>query len=201
MNGQIHLKNETVATFPRYLISRGLPLPAEWAVKEPAEITLRDEQWNVLPSAGKVLQRRADGSIEWLLTDFILDFGSEQKHDVSIEHAPNPSMAVAHPVQFDSERRLDRPDFVHEDLSTRVQHPQRDQPIARGHILIPLAAGPFTDELHQKNEDAYKNDGIIHDGRRARRNVIPNRKHDDPPSPFYDLQGFVGYLHSIFYIP
>ncbi|MHB9106444.1 MAG: exo-rhamnogalacturonan lyase family protein [Armatimonadota bacterium] len=102
-HGLIHLHNETVTVFPRYPISRGMPLPAEWAVEEPDEVSLRDEQGNVLPSAGKVLQRRPDGSIEWLLADFILDFDAEQSHTVSIEHSPNPHVPVAHPVTVTEE--------------------------------------------------------------------------------------------------
>jgi len=102
-HGLIHLHNETVATFPRYPVSRGVPLPAEWAVKEADEICLKDEQGNAIPSAGKVLQRRSDGSVEWLLADFILDFDSEASHTVSIEHNTNPHAPVEHPVAVTEE--------------------------------------------------------------------------------------------------
>jgi len=98
-NPQIHLKNETVATFPRYLVSRGVPLPRAWAVREAGEITLRDETGQALPFDGTVLQRRPDGSVEWLQADVVLDFAPEQTHGVTIEHAPNPHTPVDHPVR------------------------------------------------------------------------------------------------------
>ncbi len=99
--GSIHLKNETVAAFPCYPVSRGIPLPAAWAVRSPDEVTLRDGQGRALPSAGTVLQRRPDGSVEWMLADFMLDFAPEQSHDVTIEHGPNPGIVPAHPVQVE----------------------------------------------------------------------------------------------------
>ena len=96
--GIIHLKNETVGTFPRYPVSRGIPLPASWGVQDPREVSLRDEAGQPVPCAGKVLQRRADGSIEWMLADFVLDFGSEEAHTLTIEHAPDAEPALDHPV-------------------------------------------------------------------------------------------------------
>jgi len=98
MSAQLTLKNETVAVFPRYLVSRGVPLPAAWGIQAPEEIALRDADGHAVPYAGTVLQRRPDGSIEWLLADFILDFASEQKRAVSIEHAPNPHQQMQYPV-------------------------------------------------------------------------------------------------------
>ena len=101
--GTLHLKNETVATFPRYLISRGVPLPAAWGVEEPGEVSIRDAGGNEVPSAGAVLQRRPDGSIEWMLADFILDFDSEQKHTVHVEHRPNSGLRPENSVELTEE--------------------------------------------------------------------------------------------------
>jgi hypothetical protein len=96
--GEIRLKNETLAAFPRYLVSRGLPLPAEWAVNCPEEVSIRDADGNEVPSAGTVLQRRADGSIEWMLDDFVLDFEPEEKQVVYIEHERNGNLTPENAV-------------------------------------------------------------------------------------------------------
>jgi len=97
------LKNETVAALPCHLISRGLPLPADWAVKEPHEVSIRDGEGNEVPSAGHVLQRRPDGSIEWLQVDMVLDFEAEQERTVNIVRRPNASRAPASPVTVEED--------------------------------------------------------------------------------------------------
>ena len=96
--GALTLKNETVAEFPHYLVSRGVPLPLEWGVKDPAEVSLRDADGNEVPSAGEVLQRRPDGSIEWMLCDFVLDFAPEQTHTVYVERRPTELPSVENEV-------------------------------------------------------------------------------------------------------
>ena len=98
-HGKITLKNETVSEFPRYCVSRGLPLPAEWDVREPGEVSVRTEDGTELPSAGTVLQRRADGSIEWLLTDLLVDLGPTEERTVHIEHVPNGTEPVENAVE------------------------------------------------------------------------------------------------------
>jgi hypothetical protein len=95
--GEIRLKNETVGAFPRYLVSRGLPLPAGWA-REPTEVSLRDEKGAEVPSAATVLQRRPDGSIEWLLFDFAVDMGPEETKSVFLERKPTQSPRVPNAV-------------------------------------------------------------------------------------------------------
>ncbi len=48
-----------------------MPLPSG-VVKTPGGVSIRDSRGRVLPSEGKVLQRRPDGSIEWLLMDILV---------------------------------------------------------------------------------------------------------------------------------
>jgi len=103
--GTIHLKNETIASFPRYLVSRGVPLPASWGIKEPDEVSIRDEDGAEIPSAGKALQRRPDGSIEWLLADFIVDLGPEGKKTVHIEKKPNRVPDLENPVRVSEDEQ------------------------------------------------------------------------------------------------
>ena len=64
--GEIRLYTETLADLSNYLLTRGVPLPPG-AVRNPAGVRVVNKAGKVLPSAGKVLQRRPDGSIEWLL--------------------------------------------------------------------------------------------------------------------------------------
>ena len=94
--GEIRLHNETLAVMD-YLIKRGIPLPPG-AVTDPAGARMVDEAGRELPSEGKVLQRRADGSIEWLLMDILVPLkGQEDKH-IYVETQPTAKPAVQSPV-------------------------------------------------------------------------------------------------------
>lgn len=81
--GEIHLKNETLAVLDNYLVTRGVPLPPG-KVDEPTQVSVVDADGNVLPSEGKVLQRRPDGSIEWLLLDLLVSLGPQEEKTVFI---------------------------------------------------------------------------------------------------------------------
>ncbi|MAE61763.1 MAG: hypothetical protein CMJ49_10460 [Planctomycetaceae bacterium] len=98
--GEIRLGNETVAEFPDYPISRGVPLPPG-KITDVDEVSLIDEQGDALPSEATVLQRRPDNSIEWMLVDTITSFAAEQKKKVYITFKPNPHTPVDHPIKVD----------------------------------------------------------------------------------------------------
>ena len=95
--GEIRLKNETVAVYPNYLISRGFPFPPG-RVKSPSDVCVRTAAGRCLPSAGEVLQRRRDGSIEWMRLDFLTHFGAEERQSVFVEMTPGDAPAPDHPV-------------------------------------------------------------------------------------------------------
>ncbi len=97
--GQLHIKNETLAKLDAYLLTRGIPLPPG-VVHDANAVTVRDAAGHLLPSAGKVLQRRPDGSIEWLLLDVLMQLDGQEQTSIDVEprgtDAPAPE--VAHPV-------------------------------------------------------------------------------------------------------
>jgi len=97
--GEIRIKNETLAVLENYLLTRGVPLPPG-AVKTPRGVAVRDPRGQVLPSAGKVLQRRPDGSIEWLLMDILLPLGGQEETSIFVETKPAPQPKVKNPVQL-----------------------------------------------------------------------------------------------------
>lgn len=102
-SGEIRIKNETVAELPNFLLSRGLPLPPG-AVTRPEDVRVRAKSGQILPSCGRVLQDRPDGSIEWLLLDVLLDLRGEEKTSIFLEPAratENPLADLAHPVKVD----------------------------------------------------------------------------------------------------
>ncbi|MHB0937972.1 MAG: exo-rhamnogalacturonan lyase family protein [Armatimonadota bacterium] len=103
--GEMRLHNETMAVLDNYLIRRGIPMPPG-AVTDPAGASIVDEQGNVLPSEGKVLQRRPDGSVEWLLMDILVPLqGQEDKH-IYIEPKAAAQPAVKHPVTVQDDGTL-----------------------------------------------------------------------------------------------
>lgn len=97
LRGELRLKNETLAALNHYMITRGIPLPPG-AVKQPKQVSVRDAKGRALPSAGKVLQRRPDGSIEWLLMDILVGLKGEETTSVFIETKPARAAQVKHPV-------------------------------------------------------------------------------------------------------
>lgn len=103
--GEIRLRNETLAVLKNHLISRGIPLPPG-RVKMESEVLISDAAGQVLPSAGKILQRRPDGSVEWILMDILLDLGPQEEKLIFIapESAPQPKVAHEVTVQDDGVR-------------------------------------------------------------------------------------------------
>lgn len=95
--GKIHVKNETLADMPVYLVTRGVPLPVG-AVSEPEGVSITDADGKPLPSAGKVLQRRRDGSIEWLLVDVQVPLGPQEQTSIYVEPQAAAQPQVKNPV-------------------------------------------------------------------------------------------------------
>lgn len=95
--GEIRLRNETLAELDAYLLTRGIPLPPG-LVREPEGVAIRDAAGRALPSAGRVLQRRPDGSIEWLRLDILLALKGEERTSIWIEPGVAAQPAVKHPV-------------------------------------------------------------------------------------------------------
>ncbi|MAE61271.1 MAG: hypothetical protein CMJ49_07930 [Planctomycetaceae bacterium] len=97
--GEIKLKNETLAVLDHYPLSRGIPLPPG-AVTDPADVSITDDVGNPLPSAGRVLQRRPDNSIEWLGMDILVPIGPQQEKSIFIETKPAKAPPVDHAVEI-----------------------------------------------------------------------------------------------------
>lgn len=100
---EIRLKNESLASLRQFCFSRGLPLPPG-AVRDPSGVSIEDVRGRAVPCAGKVLQRRPDGSIEWLLVDFITDLGPEEKKSVFLVLSPTPYARLKNPVSVSEDR-------------------------------------------------------------------------------------------------
>ncbi len=98
--GHIQLKNETVYRMENFNVSRGFPLPPG-AVREAREVSIREENGKEVPSAGKVLQRRPDGSIEWVLVDFVTTLEAEEKKSVYLELKPTEGAEPPNPVRVE----------------------------------------------------------------------------------------------------
>jgi hypothetical protein len=94
---EIHVKNETLAELKPYLVTRGVPLPPG-AVKSVAQVSARGADGKVLPSAAKILQKRADGSVEWMLMDILVDLDGQESTSVFVEPKATNQPAVKHPV-------------------------------------------------------------------------------------------------------
>ena len=104
-HGEIRLHNETLVPLKSYLIQRGVPLPPG-AVKDENGTSISNADGTVLPSAGKILQRRPDGSIEWLLLDILVDLQGEEDKSIFIETHPAEQPNVSHPVTVREEGAL-----------------------------------------------------------------------------------------------
>ena len=96
-HGEIHVKNETLAVLDRYLLTRGVPLP-RGVVKNSSGVSITDARGRVLPSAAKILQRRPDGSVEWMLMDILLDIGGQESTSIFINPRPAKQPKVANGV-------------------------------------------------------------------------------------------------------
>jgi len=102
--GQIKLKNETLAVLSNYLVVRGVPLPPG-KVKRPSQVCVRDDSGRVLPAECKVLQRRTDGSIEWLLMDILVSLGGQEEKSIYVEPRAAKQPAVRNPVTVHDDGR------------------------------------------------------------------------------------------------
>ena len=76
-------------------------------LKDENSVTVKDAKGNVLPSEGKILHRRPDGSVEWILLDILLKLGGEENTTVLVEPtraARRP--AVTNPVALKEKGKL-----------------------------------------------------------------------------------------------
>ena len=81
--GEIRLKNETLTPLDNYVLTRGVPLPPG-AVTRTDGVSIVDARGRTVPSNAKVLQRRQDGSVEWMLMDVLMKFGGEEGKSIYI---------------------------------------------------------------------------------------------------------------------
>lgn len=95
--GEIRIKNETLAELRPYLLTRGIPLPPG-QVRSARGVAIVDSRGRVLPSAGTVLQRRADGSVEWMLMDIQLSLAGQAETSIFVVPKAAKAPAVRHPV-------------------------------------------------------------------------------------------------------
>ena len=102
--GEVRLKNESLAVLDPYLVVRGVPLPPG-AVRDPKGVSVTDADGRVLPSEGKVLQLRPDGSIEWLFMDILVKLGGQEECSIFIEPAGARRPRVRHPVKLEDDGR------------------------------------------------------------------------------------------------
>lgn len=108
---ELHLHNETLDSKPSYVVTRGIPMPPGKAankVTDGTRVKVTDDKGKTLPSATKVLQKRPDGSVEWLLVDTLVDLGPQETKSIFIEPIAGsgaiPALpAIAHPVTLREE--------------------------------------------------------------------------------------------------
>jgi len=101
--GEIRLSNETLAELPAYLVTRGVPLPPG-AIREPRQVSVVKADGRPLPAEGRVLQRRPDGSIEWVLMDILVPLKGQEKTSLFVELKPRPPVPVRHPVTLQQQK-------------------------------------------------------------------------------------------------
>ncbi|OGV63472.1 MAG: hypothetical protein A2498_09265 [Lentisphaerae bacterium RIFOXYC12_FULL_60_16] len=95
--GEIRIKNETLAVLSNYCLTRGVPLPPG-QVRSPAGVSIRDAKGRVVPSEGRILQKRPDGSVEWMALDILLNLKGQESTHLYIEPRKAAAPAVKHPV-------------------------------------------------------------------------------------------------------
>lgn len=94
---EIHVKNETLALLTPYLVSRGVPLPPG-KVRSASQVSVRDAKGKALPSAARILQRRPDGSIEWVLLDTLVHLDGQESTSIFVEPRSAPQPKIKNPV-------------------------------------------------------------------------------------------------------
>ena len=102
---EVHVKNETLAELKPYLVTRGVPLPPG-VVKNASQVSVKDAAGKVLPSAAKILQRRPDGSVEWMLLDVLIDLAGQEETSIYVEPKSAPQPAIKKPVAIKRKGRL-----------------------------------------------------------------------------------------------
>jgi len=105
-HGTIHLKNETLARLNPYCLTRGVPLPPG-TVKRPSGVSVTDAKGRTLPSEGKLLQRRPDGSVEWMLLDILVPLRGQEAKDIHIvpRRGTTSAPTVRNPVKVRDDRK------------------------------------------------------------------------------------------------
>ena len=102
--GEIRIKNESLAVLSNYCLTRGIPLPPG-RVKNPAGVCITDAKGRVLPAEGRILQKRKDGSVEWMAMDILLNLKGQEGTSIYIEPRRGKAPAVKHPVTVRGEGR------------------------------------------------------------------------------------------------
>lgn len=95
--GEIRLVNETLAELNAYLLTRGVPLPPG-KVRSATGVSVRDSRGRVLPSQGRILQKRQDGSVEWMLMDILLQMKGQEASSIFVETKSARAPRLANPV-------------------------------------------------------------------------------------------------------
>ena len=103
--GEIRLHNETLTALQPYLVTRGVPLPGG-VVQDEGGVCVTDAEGKVLPSEGEILQRRPDGSVEWMLLDILVNLAGEEDKSIFIEPRAEKQPKVSHPVTIKDDGAL-----------------------------------------------------------------------------------------------
>jgi hypothetical protein len=96
-HGEIRIKNETLTALNPYLIQRGVPLPPG-VVQDENGVSVADADGNTLASAGRVLQRRPDDSVEWMHLDIQVDLGPQEEKSIFVVPEPAAQPEITNPV-------------------------------------------------------------------------------------------------------
>ena len=88
----LRIVNETLAKLDHYTVTRGVPMPPG-VLQDEKSVTVRDAKGDVLPSEGKVLHRRVDDSVEWILMDILLKLGGDHVNIPFSPHVPGPGVS------------------------------------------------------------------------------------------------------------
>ena len=97
MKQTLHLKNRIHRAFSAQPVTYGVPWP-EGEVTDVSRLVLRDETGEELPAAFTVLNDWPDGSVQWSLVDFSLDFDPSSARDVTAEVGQGGTTAPANPL-------------------------------------------------------------------------------------------------------
>lgn len=96
---EIHVKNETLADLTPYLVSRGVPFPPG-AVKNASQVSVKDANGKPIPSAAKVLHKRPDGSVEWMLIDTLVNLPGQVSTSIFVEPKSAPAPKIKNAVSL-----------------------------------------------------------------------------------------------------